>query len=44
MLYAQSVEDALPKDSDVRVFSELMDCFVNGRPDVHHPWSGHVHH
>jgi len=26
MLYAQSVEDALPKDSDVRVFSELMDC------------------
>jgi transposase len=25
MLYGQSVEDALPQDSDVRVFSEMMD-------------------
>lgn len=26
MLYGQSVEDALPVDSDVRMYSEMMDC------------------
>ena len=26
MLYGRSVDDALPEDSDVRVFSEMMDC------------------
>lgn len=25
MLYGRSVEDALPEDSDVRVFKEMMD-------------------
>lgn len=38
MLFGVSVEDALPKDSDVRVFGEMMDyidygCLVQGRSE-----------